>query len=159
MKEGYKNFTTAVYCTVSDVNHITDLDMFEKEFSHISDPVHVDKVYLEYYRSNEWCTKEHMLEVKEFFNKKGIKTSGGITTSGGPGEGFASLCYSNEEDVEKVRKATELCAETFDELILDDFYFSNCRCEKCIEAKGSKTWREFRMSQKLEVSKNVILKT
>ena len=159
MSEGYKNFTTAVYCTVGDVNGIKDFDLFEKEFSHISDSVHVDKVYLEYYRSNEWCSKEHMLEVKDFFNKRGIKTSGGITTSGGHGEGFASLCYSNRDDIEKIRKATELCAETFDELILDDFYFSNCRCEKCIEAKGYKTWSEFRLEQKLEVSKDVIMKT
>ena len=159
MSEGYKNFTTAVYCTVSDVNNIKDFDAFDKEFRHISDPVHVDKVYLEYYRSNEFCTKEHMLEVKDFFNKKGIKTSGGITTSGGPGEGFASLCYCNDEDIEKIRKATQLCAETFDELILDDFYFSNCRCEKCIKAKGNRTWSEFRLDQKLEVSKNVIMKT
>ncbi|MBR6476172.1 MAG: hypothetical protein IKS98_12110, partial [Lachnospiraceae bacterium] len=109
--------------------------------------------------SNEWCTKEHMLEVKEFFNKKGIKTSGGITTSGRGGEGFASMCFEDDEDKEKIRKAVELCAETFDELILDDFYFTNCRCEKCIAAKGERTWTEFRLAQKLEVSKDIIMKT
>ena len=159
MREGYKNFTTAVDCTVSDVNSITDLEKFEKEFAHITDSAHIDKVYLEYYRSNEWCSKEHMLEVKEFFNKKGIKTSGGITTSGRGGEGFASMCFEDDEDKEKIRKAVELCAETFDELILDDFYFTNCRCKKCIASKGERTWSEFRMAQKLEVSKDIIMKT
>ena len=155
----YKNFTTAVYCTVGDVNNIKDLGEFEKDFAHIEDHAHIDKVYLEYYRSDQWCTKEHMLEVKDFFNKKGIKTSGGITTCGSGGEGFASFCYSKDEDREKLRKAVQLCAETFDELILDDFYFTNCRCEACIKAKGDKAWSEFRLSQKLDASKNIIMKT
>ncbi len=159
MDKGYRNFTTAVYCTVGDVNNIKDLEQFDKDFAHITDHVHVDKVYLEYFRSDDWCTKEHMLEVKDYFNKKGIKTSGGITTSGRGGEGFASLCYSNPDDMEKIRKAVALCAETFDELILDDFYFTNCRCEACIKAKGDKSWSEFRRAQKLEASKNIIMKT
>ncbi|MCR5204312.1 MAG: hypothetical protein K6E47_04600 [Lachnospiraceae bacterium] len=155
----YKNFTTAVYCTVSDVNAIRDLEAFDKDFAHITNHVNVDKVYLEYYRSDQWCTKEHMLEVKDFFNKKGIKTSGGITTCGSGGEGFASFCYSKQEDLDKLKKAVELCAETFDELILDDFYFTNCRCEACIKAKGSRTWTDFRLEQKLDASKNIIMKT
>ena len=155
---GYRNFNVAVYCTVGDVNSITDFEKFEKDFAHIDSRVHVDKVYLEYYRSGQWCTKEHMLEVKDFFNKKGIKTSGGITTSGVGGEGFASLCYSKTTDREIVRKAIALCAETFDELILDDFYFTNCRCEECIKAKGDKSWSAFRLEQKLDVSKNDMMK-
>ena len=156
---GYKNFTTAVYCTVGDVNNIKDFEEFDRDFAHIEDHAHIDKVYLEYYRSDQWCSKEHMLTVKDLFNKKGIKTSGGITTCGSGGEGFASFCYSKDEDKEKLRKAVELCAETFDELILDDFYFSNCRCEACIKAKGNKSWSEFRLAQKLDVSKNIIMKT
>ena len=43
----YKNFTTAVYCTVGDVNNIKDLGEFEKDFAHIEGHAHIDKVYLE----------------------------------------------------------------------------------------------------------------
>jgi len=159
MRSGYDNFTTAVYVTVGDVNNIRDLGAFEKEFAHISESVHVDKVYLEYFRSGQWATKEHMLEVKDFFEKMGIRTSGGITTSASEGEGFASLCYENDKDMDDLKKAVSLCAETFDEFIFDDFYFTNCRCEKCIKAKGSRSWSEFRMDQKREATENIIMKT
>ncbi|MCR5331296.1 MAG: hypothetical protein K6E62_08925 [Lachnospiraceae bacterium] len=159
MSEGYRNFTTAVYCTVGDVNSIKDFAAFEEAFSHIEGPVHIDKVYLEYWRGDQWATKEHMLEVKKFFEDKGIKTSGGITTSAVGTEGFESLCYSNTQHLDDLKKAVELCAQTFDEFIFDDFYFTNCRCEKCIEGKGSRSWAEFRMAQKLEATKNVVMKT
>ncbi|MBP5332197.1 MAG: hypothetical protein J6Y89_10145 [Lachnospiraceae bacterium] len=159
MSEGYKNFTTAVYCTVGDVNSIGNFDDFDREFEHICGPVHVDKVYLEYWRGNQWCSKEHMLEVKAYFEKKGIKTSGGITTCASGGEGFESLCYSDEEDKANLKKAVELCASTFDEFIFDEFYFTNCRCEKCLEAKGNRSWADFRMAQKLEVTKDIVIRT
>ena len=104
MAEAYKNFTTAVYVTVGDVNNIKDLGEFDETFKHISGPVHIDKVYLEYWRGSQWATKEHMLEVKKYFEDKGIKTSGGITTSAAQGEGFESLCYSDPEDVGNLKK-------------------------------------------------------
>lgn len=159
MSEGYRNFTTAVYCTVGDVNNIKDFAAFEEAFRHIEGPVHIDKVYLEYWRGDQWAEKEHMLEVKKFFEDKGIRTSGGITTSAVGTEGFESLCYSNTQHLGDLKKAVELCAQTFDEFIFDDFYFTNCRCEKCIEGKGSRSWAEFRMAQKLEATKNVVMKT
>ncbi|MBO4415921.1 MAG: hypothetical protein J5824_08085 [Lachnospiraceae bacterium] len=159
MSEGYKNFTTAVYCVVDDVIRITDFDEFDREFQHICGNVHIDKVYLEYWRGAKWADKEHMLEVKKYFENKGIKTSGGITTSAVGTEGFESLCYSNPEHLEDLKKAVELCAETFDEFIFDDFYFTNCRCDKCIEGKGEKSWAEFRMAQKLEATKEIVMKT
>ena len=159
MGEGYKNFTTAVYVVVNDVVNAKDIGEFDRIFAHIADNVHVDKVYLEYWRGSVWADKEQMLKVKKYFEDRGIKTSGGITTSGVGGEGFASLCYSDSTDVENLKRAVELCAETFDEFIFDDFYFTNCRCEKCITAKGSSSWADFRMKQKLEVTKETVMKT
>ena len=89
MGEGYRNFTTAVYVVVNDVVNAKDLTEFDRLFSHIGDNVHIDKVYLEYWRGNIWCDKEQMLKVKKYFEDKGIKTSGGITTSGEGREGFS----------------------------------------------------------------------
>lgn len=46
----------------------------------------------------------------------------------------------------------------FDEIILDDYYFTNCRCELCIKAKGSKSWTNFRLKQLEEAAKSLIIK-
>jgi hypothetical protein len=105
--------------------------------------------------------KEHLLKVKAYFENKGIQTSGGITTDdsdNGDG-GFSPFCYTSFKTIEKLKEVTTLTAEVFDELILDDFYFTNCRCDDCIKQKGDRSWSRFRLDLMKDISENVIVKT
>ncbi len=163
---GYKNFKTALYCPVGNLNAITDIAEFGKRFSYIEKHVHIDKVYLETYRSNEFVGRDKIIGLKEFFESKGIKVSGGITTTGGNAHdefgfhhdefGFVSLCYTSKEHRDRIWKVVEMTASIFDEIILDDFYFTNCKCESCIEAKGTRSWSEFRLQLMKEVSEELV---
>ena len=155
---GYRNFNVAVYCPVGNLNAIGDLDKFEKDFRFFEKHVHIDKVYLETYRSNEFIDHGKMLRFKEFFKSKGIKTSGGITTTDKHDIlGFHTLCYTNEDHRNRIKKVSEFTAGLFDEIILDDFYFTNCKCESCVKAKGSKSWSEFRLKLMKEVTDELIV--
>lgn len=155
----YKNFNAAIYCPVSDVMGIEDFDDFEKRFAWIEKHVRVGKVYLETYRHGRTAEPEQVKELIEFFKKKGIETAGGITTDGPPdGEGgFDPLCYTNSETRELLTRVAELTASLFDEFILDDFYFTNCRCPACIEAKGDKSWERYRLDLMRQISEDVII--
>ena len=156
---GYKNFKVAIYCRVGDLNNIKDLDKFREDFKFFEKHLSVDKVYLETFRGSENITRERMLEFKAFFKEKGIKTSGGITTL--PAEehkGFDSMCYSNEQHRKLLKATVEFTAEIFDEIILDDFYFTNCKCEGCIKEKGERSWTEFRLAQMKQVSEELVVK-
>jgi hypothetical protein len=155
---GYRNFDVAVYCPVGNLNAITDLHQFEKDFRFFEKHVHIDKVYLETYRSNEFIDREKILRFKEFFNSRGIKTSGGITTTDRhDSPGFHTLCYTNGEHRSRIKSVSEFTAGLFDEIILDDFYFTNCKCESCIKAKGSRSWAEFRLGLMKEVTDELIV--
>lgn len=159
-QNSYKNFEVAVYCPVANLNDITDLEAFDRKFQRIMEHMHISKVYLEVYRGMEWITKEHMQKLKAYFEGKGIAVSGGVTTcDDAQGEGFLSLCYSSEKGIEIVKKAFALAAELFDEIILDDFYFANCRCPKCVELKGNRSWSKFRLEQKRRVTEEYVMKT
>lgn len=159
-KTSYRNFNLAIYCPVENVNCITDLEEFDKQFEAFFGQIKVGRVYLEDFRGYKTCTREQLIRVKEYFEKKGIDTAGGITTCAGdtPEFGFASLCYSAPESQKMLKDAVELNAELFDELIFDDFYFLNCKCPKCIEAKGDRSWSEFRLAQKKWVTEELIMK-
>lgn len=159
-KMSYRNFNVSVYCPVANVNQITDFEEFDKKFSLLYDNVKIGRVYLECYRGMEWCSKEHLLKVKEYFESKGIATSGGITTcDSSNNKGFVSLCYSQKKGQEILKKAVALNAEVFDEFIFDDFYFINCRCEECIKQKGSRSWSQFRLDQKKWITEELVMKT
>jgi len=47
-------------------------------------------------------------------------------------------------------------SEVFDEIILDDFFFTACRCDMCIDAKGDKSWAEYRLNLMEEFSKEIV---
>ena len=79
--KSYKNFNVAIYCPVHDVNRITDLEQFDRDFSLFTKNIHVGRVYLECYRGMTFTTGEQLKKVKDYFNSKGIATSGGITTN------------------------------------------------------------------------------
>lgn len=159
-KTSYKNFNVAVYCMVSTVNGITDFEEFDKKFKHLYENVNVGRVYLECYRAMEFADKEHILKVKEYFESKGIATSGGITTcDDSNNEGYVSLCYSSEKGQKILKDSVALNAEVFDEFIFDDFYFINCRCPKCIELKGDRSWSQFRLDQKKWITEELVMKT
>lgn len=159
-KMSYKNFNVAVYCPVSNIKDIEDFEAFDKEFQMLEKNMKIGRVYLECYRGMEWASKEQLIKVRDYFNAKGIATSGGITTcDDSKGMGYVSLCYSSEKGLKIIEEAVRINAEVFDELIFDDFYFTNCRCKACIEKKGDRTWSQFRLEQKKWVTEEIVMKT
>lgn len=159
--KSYKNFNVALYMPADDVIRCaeSDPDEYDKLFSHISNNVNIGRIYVENYRSQRFASKEQLIKVKNYFESKGIYCSGGITTCDDDSRrGYASLCYSNEEHRQIVLKSIQELASVFDEIIFDDFYFLNCRCSNCIKAKGNRSWSEFRIEQKKQVTEELVIK-
>ncbi|NLY75362.1 MAG: permease, partial [Firmicutes bacterium] len=150
---------TAVYVTVRDMEWIAAHPEFEEKFAFLEKHIHLDKVYLETYRGQRLIEKEKVLKIKEIFTAKGIKVSGGITPDLSASWEFKSFCYSNQEHLDRLREIVAYTAELFDEIILDDFYFTNCKCESCIRAKADRSWSEFRIERLKQVSEEIIVKT
>jgi hypothetical protein len=156
-KTSYKNFNVAVYCRAEDVQRMADTAWLEAGFDLLQKHVKINKVYLETFRGQLTVKKDLMLRAKDFFANKGIKTSGGITPAPTMGPQFQSFCYTNPEHREKLKEIVAYTAELFDEVILDDFFFTNCKCELCIRAKGRQSWTDFRLAQMVEVSQNLVI--
>lgn len=156
---GYKNFSAAIYCPVKNLTDIKDFTEFEKKFEKLEKHIEIKKMYLETYRHGTQIDRKHMEKVKAFFEKRSITVAGGITTdSPNTSEGgFNVLCYTNNESLEYIQKVCEFTASLFDEIILDDFYFTNCKCPSCVKAKGDRTWADFRLELMKNVSENVIV--
>ncbi len=154
-REKYGNFKVAVYCTSRDVNRMADSNWLEKSFKLLKKSMFFEKVYLETFGGGTLVEKSLMLRVKSFFKDKDIETSGAIAPSGS----FGSLCYSKPGDRKMLEDAVKYTAETFDEIILDDWLFTGCKCESCVEAKGNRSWTEYRLKIMEDVAENIILKT
>ena len=156
--QAYENLSVAVYFRYQEVHSTpANLERFASQWDDVEKQLKVDKVYLETTRNNELATESDVTTLKKFFNDRGIKVSAGLGLTVNEGNGFQSFCYSNQADRDRVKEMAEFTAKHFDEIILDDFYFTNCKCNKCIAAKGDKSWTQFRTEQMDEVSKNLII--
>jgi hypothetical protein len=155
--EGYKNFKVAIYTRSYEVRQMDNLNWLEPIWNTISNQLHVDKVYLETHRDLVTVDERTIEKVKKFFNSRGITTAGGITLTVNESNRFETFCYSNPEHRKKVKEIVELTARHFDEIILDDFFFTDCKCELCIKAKGTQSWTNFRLNQMTEAAKSLVI--
>ncbi len=160
----FNNFKVTVYC-VAQILERMDLETLKLQYDFIEKYVGIDKVYLEPYREGHWVDKEKMKDFISFFKERNVEVAGGFTTVVPDIDDedkkrqrlFKTFCYTNPKMREYIKKVSEYCAEQFDEVILDDFYFTNCTCEDCIKAKGDRTWVEFRKDLMKDVSENLVV--
>ncbi len=153
----YNNFKVAVYARAYEVRQMDKEDWLEPIWNEISGQVHVDKIYLETHRDLIIVDEKTIEKAKKFFSSRGIKTAGGITLTVNEGNRFETFCYTNPEHRKKVREIVELTAKHFDEIILDDFFFTNCKCELCINARGEKSWTQFRLDLMTEAAQTLVI--
>lgn len=171
-KKHYRNFKTVIYIP-SQVAEAFTKEKLSEEYAFFEKYIGVDKVYLETHRGSIGAGREgvdvgreQIGWIKEFFESRGVEVSGGITTTIDDFEGaecgkrriFDTFCYSDPAMRERIKSISEYAAELFDEVILDDFYFTNCTCERCIRDKGDRDWVSFRKDLMKDVSENLIVK-
>lgn len=141
----FKNFKVAVYCRAYEVAEMGDLDKLEPIWEELTRQVQVDKIYLETHRDLLIVDEQTLETAIGFFREQGVEVGGGITYTVNEMNNFETFCYTNPEHRQKVREIAEYTARFFDEFILDDFFFTSCKCDLCIEAKGDRSWTDFRL--------------
>ncbi len=155
---GYTNLSVAVYFRYQEVHSIPgDLDRFSNQWAKVEKQLKVDKVYLETTRNGQVATESEVTVMKKFFADRGIKTSAGLGLTVNEPNGYQSYNYSTPADRAKVKAIAEFTARHFDEIILDDFFFTNDKGDDSIAAKGHKSWTIFRTELMDDVSRNLIL--
>ncbi len=130
----------------------------------------VGKVYVESFRGGYWVDRKTLERAKERFSRAGLEVSGGVTTTRigkrSTGKGYLS-CYTNEGTQEQLQKISEFTASIFDEIMIDDFYYTDCECSECKAGRSSDkyrrfhadslSWADYRCDLMVEISKERIL--
>lgn len=133
----YRNFKVSVYCRAYEVAKMGDTSNYLKPiWDEISRQLKVDKVYLETHRDLHIVDQKTLDIAKKFFRDRGITVAGGITFTISEPNRFQTYCYSDPEQRKKVQELSEYTAKNFDEFILDDFFFTNCKSDQSIIDKG-----------------------
>jgi len=155
-----KNFFYSLYFTAFDVR---DYGGSINKFMKIYAPLSIKKAYLETYRDGYTADRDQLLRVKKALEKSGISVSAGVTTTHFSDRArynetvSPAGCYSDRAAKRKMKKVFEFSASIFNEIIIDDWYFTICRCPECVKAKSGKTWEEFRGRLLSDAAKKYII--
>ncbi len=155
---GYRNFKVAVYARAYEVRKMDSLQWLEPLWNEISQQVKVDKIYLETHRDQIIVDEKTIESAQKFFETRGVTVAGGITYTINESNRYETFCYTNPEHRKKVKEIAEYTAKHFNEIILDDFFFTNCKCELCIKAKGNLTWTQYRLKLMKEAAQELVIK-
>ena len=155
----YKNFKSVAYVTSQEVNRYGTVEGWEAAWKDFSRNLKLDKVYLSTFNNSVPAEDAAIKAAIKFFKSKGVEVSGGITynTRGTNRQRYESFCFSDPEHRAIIKKVAETTARYFDEIVLDDFYFTNCKCRVCAAARGDRSWGQFRMDLLDEVAKECVV--
>jgi len=157
----YKNFRVAIYVTRGTVGQWANPQTLAQAYDAMSRQVKFDKVYLEV-ASGRTTEKENTFDaIKKFFTDRGVLVSSAVAFAAGPQErdsGGGTLSYSLPADREYVKSVAEMCARHFDEIILDDWFFTASKTAEDIKAKGDMTWTQYRLAALDDAAQTMLIK-
>jgi hypothetical protein len=155
----YRHFKAAIYISVDATRALQDPKVREAQYQRIASQLKFDKVYIETYRSGRFVDEAALESIKTFFLGHGIAVAGGVAFSAPQRGGqFSTLDYEDAHDRAECRRAIELTARHFDEIILDDFFFYTTKSDADITAKGGRSWTRYRLEKMREVAEDLVLK-
>ncbi|TAM79139.1 MAG: hypothetical protein EPN47_19210 [Acidobacteria bacterium] len=120
----------------------------------------ISKVYIEVFRDGYQSDAATLKASRNFFRDAGLQVSGCVTTTGlgKPSTGWkVAACYTNRANQQHLAEIFRYAANLFNEIMIDDFFFTDCECSECTAAKGPMSWKQYRDKLMVEMSnKNVL---
>lgn len=154
----YENFRAALYIRALDIAPLKDnIRPMTETFERLNRHVRFGKVYLETHRDMVIPEEATLVALRDWFVARGIAVSGGITVTIDESADFKTYCYSDPYYRDRLTSLVEMTARLFDEIVFDDFFFNNCKCPKCVAAKGTQSWTRFRLDLMAQASRELVL--
>lgn len=121
------------------------------------------KVYVEVYRPGMVVPTEILKKTVSLLEKNGFEVVGGIATLPGEGVGLAQegpltwFNWQNPKTQADLKKIVEETTPLFKTFILDDFFCTADTSMESKQAKGDKSWSEYRRGMLTEIAQSVFI--
>jgi hypothetical protein len=155
----YKSFIVSTYAIQGTVQGLMNGNPDPAQsWSVLTRNLKIDKIYLEVMRNHTLVDEAGLEKLKKFYQDQGVQVCGGLAYSISEFNGYQGFDYADPENREFAQKAVEMAARHFDEILLDDYYFFDRKTDYDIQAKGNKSWTQYRLETMREVTENLIVR-
>lgn len=160
--------------TAHDVkNHLSSEEGIERAIDWCQRTA-VTKVFLESYRDGYQAERATLEHAKQQFREAGFVVAGCVTPTqiGKKSTRWNIIsCYTDPQTQARVKSIFEFAAGIFDEIMIDDFWFTDCECAECDSARramkvsvgqetysvSGDTWEDYRSELMVRVSRECVL--
>jgi hypothetical protein len=121
----------------------------------------VTHAFIETFRGNYTVPRPLLERAKLRFTEASFDVSGCVTTTrvGKRSTGWEIIdCYTDISTQQHLQQIFQFTASIFDEIMIDDFLFTDCECDACQKARGDQSWAEYRCDLMVKASRDRILK-
>jgi len=120
----------------------------------------VTHAFIESFRDGYRAERSALEHARDRFRTAACDVSGCVTTTkvGKDSTGWKGIaCYTDGPTQAHIQEIFEYAASMFDEIMIDDFWFTDCECPECQEARGDKSWPQYHCDLMVQVSRQRIL--
>lgn len=134
----------------------------------------ITRVFVESFRDGYLAPQQLLIAARDHFRDQGFEVSGCVTTTqvGKVSTGWKVIaCYTDLATQDRLQAIFEYTASLFDEIMIDDFLFTDCACEACEQARRSRrvrvgdseypvpgeSWEHYRLELMVQLSRHRIL--
>lgn len=152
----------SAYLTTGSVQRLAHEADAARDAPEILRGLNITKVYLEFFRGAEVKSAD-IIAVRDALRAEGFLVSGGIATVPGPDGGVRQeggldwLNWQDSKTREDIAAIMRRAAPLFDEIIVDDFFCTGDEGPLSVEAKGERTWSEYRRALMVKTAKDTII--
>ena len=144
----WQHIKTALFFTSDDVEALLAKPADRVATLAYFAPLRLTKVYLEDARGDP-AAVAILRDIASDLKAHGLEVSGAVVPAGEHGP----LCYNDPKDMTMLEGRVRVLAQVFDEIIVDDWLFTTCTCSKCLAARGTDSWADYRSRLVAEQSK------
>ena len=126
------NVRYSIYCTGTDIKQLLLDEAQRRETLAYFAQLRAYKMYLQYGRQDDEISPDDLRRVSGALRAAGYEVAGALV----PACQATPYCYNNAGHMAMLQRQAEFCAELFDEIIVDDWLFTVCRCSACAQARG-----------------------
>ncbi|MBP8129734.1 MAG: hypothetical protein KA184_09140 [Candidatus Hydrogenedentes bacterium] len=123
----------------------------------------IRKVYLEFCRAGTVIDRGTLDRARDLLLERGFAVAGGIATVPGAGFGTASdgqlnwFQYEDEKTRADLERVMRDAAPVFSEIIVDDFLCTDDTSVPSQQARGSRSWSDYRRDLMLDVAERTLI--
>ena len=146
--------------TAQDLRDRLSTEQARQEALEFCHKMGITKVYIETFRDGYQADEVTLKTARDFFRHAGLTVSGCVTTTGigKVSSGWdVAVCFTNHRNQERLESIFRASAALFDEIMIDDFLFTDCECSECAAAKGRMSWQQYREKLMLQLSRERVL--